>query len=180
MCISNMNVPVFIILSTQQENVAVPENHQVGVLEHGFRRSGVVLTNFCFYQVSRWYCGSSQPHLTPKVCLFSWGFSFLSSLRKWSKTTHIKLLDGEQNFILKIDLSNNGIPKAGHYNKKKKFALKVFLLKNTKFLLIYCPLIYLYGKSSCFGSSKVLDWILRALQVNTFSRNANRSEYLLK
>lgn len=39
---------------------------------------------------------------------------------KWSKTTHIKLLGGEQNFILKIDLSNNEIPKADPYNKKKK------------------------------------------------------------
>ena len=26
--------------------------------------------------------------------------------------------NGEHNFILKIDLSNNEIPKAGHYNKK--------------------------------------------------------------
>lgn len=27
---------------------------------------------------------------------------------------------GEQNFILKIDLSKNEIPKTSHYNKKKK------------------------------------------------------------
>ena len=26
--------------------------------------------------------------------------------------------NGEHDFILKIDLSNNEIPKAGHYNKK--------------------------------------------------------------
>lgn len=44
----------------------------------------------------------------------------------------------EQNFILKLYLSNNEIPKAGHYNRKKtkqeEFVLN-FLLKNAKLLL---------------------------------------------
>ena len=34
------------------------------------------------------------------------------------KQNHKVLSNTEQNFILKIDLSNNEIPKAGHYNKK--------------------------------------------------------------
>lgn len=33
-------------------------------------------------------------------------------------------------------------------------------------------LIYLYGKYSGFGLSKVVDWILIDLQVNTFSMQA--------
>jgi len=64
--------------------------------------------------------------------------------------------------------------------REKEFALSVSPEKY-KILTNKLPiLIYLYGKYSCFGLSKVLDWILRDLQVNTFSRNANRSEYLLK
>ena len=47
-------------------------------------------------------------------------------------------LNGEHNFILKIDLSNKEIPKVGPYNKKKKCnrnLLYNFFLKNTKLSL---------------------------------------------
>ena len=51
------------------------------------------------------------------------------------KQNHTLLSDKEQNFILKIDLSNKEIPKVGPYNKKKKCnrnLLYNFFLKNTK------------------------------------------------
>ena len=53
------------------------------------------------------------------------------------KQNHTVLSNKEQNFILKIDLSNKAIPKVGPYNKKKKSNrnLLYFFLKNTKLSL---------------------------------------------
>lgn len=50
----------------------------------------------------------------------------------------------EQNFILKIDLSNNEIPKAGYYNKKEEeFTLNVSSEKYKIIIVIYCQLSFI-------------------------------------
>lgn len=82
----------------------------------------------------------------PTTCLFILGFFpiLLIPLEyDEMKQNHTHKTLGEQNFILKIYLSNNEISKAGHCNKKEKeqFALHVFL-KNTKLSLIYCQLSF--------------------------------------
>lgn len=63
------------------------------------------------------------------------------------KQNHTKFLK-EQSFILKIDLSNNEIPKAGHYNKKEKKKvtnlLCIFFSEKYKIItIIYCQLSFI-------------------------------------
>lgn len=66
--------------------------------------------------------------LAPTICLFVLFYSILILLEfDEIKQNHIHETLGEQNFILKIYLSNNAISKAGHCNKKEKgICLKVF------------------------------------------------------
>lgn len=61
------------------------------------------------------------------------------------KQNHTYKTLGEQNFILKIDLSNNEIPKAAHHNKKKKeeFNLNVSSEKYKTITVIYCQLSFI-------------------------------------